>query len=86
MATRTGKFPIVKIVVWSLLIGMVLAMLDVSPRAFLASIGGTAQDIFSVLVDLFQWSLEFILLGLVVVLPIWGVVWAWRYARGKKGG
>jgi hypothetical protein len=86
MALRSSKFPIVKIAVWSLVVGLGLALLGVSPRALLASIGGTAQDIFKVFVDLFQWALEYILLGAVVVLPIWGVICAYRFARGKKGG
>jgi hypothetical protein len=86
MALPTGKFPVVKIVVWSLVVGLTLALLNVSPREMLASIGGTAQDIFGVFVDLFQWALEYILLGAVVVLPIWAVIWAYRFARGKKGG
>jgi hypothetical protein len=81
-----GKFPIVKLLIWSLVVGLVLALLDVSPRALLASVGGAAHDIFSVIVDLFEWGLEYILLGAVVVLPIWGLVWLWRFARGKKGG
>ncbi|NQV22004.1 MAG: hypothetical protein HQ511_11370 [Rhodospirillales bacterium] len=86
MTARPRKIPVLKIVVWSLVVGLTLALLDVSPRALLASIGGTAQDIFSVFVDLFQWALEYIFLGAVVVLPIWAIVWAWRYARNKTGG
>ena len=81
-----GKFPIVKLLVWSLVVGLILALLDVSPRASLASLGGAAQDIFEVFVDLFQWALEYIILGAVVVLPLWGIVWAWRFVRSKKGG
>ena len=62
---------VVKLVLASLVIGLVLSVLDVDPEALLENIGGTVQKIFEVLVSLIEWTIPYILLGAVVVVPIW---------------
>lgn len=77
------RVPVLKLLVISLLIGMVLAFFDTKPEELLASLGETVQSIFRVMVSLVEWMVPYILLGAVVVIPIWGIMLVWRFVREK---
>lgn len=77
------RVPVLKLIVVSLLIGMVLAFFDAKPEELLASLGETVQSIFRVLVSLVEWMVPYILLGAVVVIPIWVIILVWRMVRDK---
>jgi len=49
----------------------------------LGAIGGTAESVFLVVVDAVEWAVPFVLIGAVVVLPIWLVMAAWRFIRRR---
>ena len=81
----------IKLVVVSLLVGWGLTVFDITPQQLLADLGGTIQSIFSVFVDLFRWvvsqfggAASYILLGAVVVIPIWVVMKLWAYVKERK--
>ncbi len=76
---------IVKLAVISLLLGMVISFFNVSPRGILQMLGTTVQDIMATLLSIFEWAFSYILVGAVVVVPIWLIVVAWRTVRGKTG-
>ena len=76
---------IVKLTVISLLLGIVISFFDVSPRRILELLGTTVQDIMATLLSIFEWAFSYILVGAVVVVPIWLIVVAWRTVRGKTG-
>jgi len=78
------RVPVVKLVVVSLLVGMMLAFFDMKPEELLASLGDTVKSIFQVLVNLVEWMVPYILLGAVVVIPIWVIMLVWRYFRTKS--
>ena len=67
----------------SLIIGLALSVLNVSPESLLGAIGGTAESIFQVAVDALKWAVPYVLIGAVVVLPIWLVLSAWRLIRRR---
>ena len=75
---------IIKIIVISLLVGWGLTVFDVTPQKLMANLGGTIQDIFEVLVSMFSWSVPYILLGAVVVVPIWVVMRLWAYIKERR--
>ena len=75
---------IIKIIVISLLVGWGLTVFDVPPQKLMANLGGTIQDIFEVLVSMFSWSVPYILLGAVVVVPIWVVMRLWAYIKERR--
>jgi hypothetical protein len=77
------KSTIIKIVIWSLIIGLALSLAGVTPETLLSGLGSTVQRIFSVFVDMFRWAVPYIILGAVVVIPIWAVVFVWRLFRRK---
>lgn len=66
---------------YSLIIGLALSALNISPESMLGAIGGTVESIFLVVVDAVEWAVPFVLIGAVVVLPIWLVVAAYRFIR-----
>jgi Na+/H+-dicarboxylate symporter len=74
---------IVKIVVASLLVGFALTFFNITPQGVLEALGGTAKSVFEIVLRFFRWAMEYILIGAVVVIPIWLFFWAWRRFRGK---
>lgn len=74
---------IVKLALISLLVGIALAFFDISPRALVENLGGTVVEIYEVVLSFFRWAAEYILLGAVVVLPIWLVFFLIRLAKKK---
>ncbi len=83
MDFKKYRVPVVKLVVISLLVGMMLAFFDMKPEELLASLGDTVKSIFQVMVSFVEWMVPYILLGAVVVIPIWVIILVWRYFRSK---
>lgn len=68
---------------YSLIIGLALSALNISPESLLGGIGGTVESIFLVVVDSVEWAVPFVLIGAVVVLPIWLVFAGLRFIRRR---
>ena len=75
---------IVKILVASLLGGIVLAALDIDPRNILASAQAAFEKLADMGVSFFNWAFTYILIGAVVVVPIWLFMYLWRGVRNKS--
>lgn len=67
----------------SLIVGLALSALNVSPEAMLSAIGGTAESIFRTVVGAVEWAVPFVLIGAVVVVLIWIILSAWRFVRRR---
>jgi hypothetical protein len=76
---------IIKLAVVSLLVGMALKFSGINPQELLLNFGETVQSIFRMGVEFLRWAPEYILLGAVVVIPIWAIMVLLRIARGRKG-
>ena len=76
---------VIKVVVWSLVIGLLLAAFDIKPQLLLEGLGETVQSIFDLVAGFIEWTLPYIMLGAVVVIPIWLIVTVVRIAREKTG-
>jgi hypothetical protein len=74
---------IVKILVASLLVGIVLAALDIDPRNLLESAQAAFEKLADMGVSFFNWAFTYILIGAVVVVPIWLITYLWRVLRNK---
>jgi hypothetical protein len=81
----------IKLLVVSLLVGWGLTVFDITPQQLLADLGGTLQSIIEVFVDLFRWvvsqfggAISYVLLGAVVVVPIWLIMKLWAYVKDRK--
>lgn len=73
---------ILKLLIWSLVVGAVLAFLDLSPQdVFAWAVDWTRQ----VLRDIQFYTgraISYVLLGAVVVVPIWALSYLWRVLKG----
>lgn len=84
MANKSVGGTIIKIAVASLLVGLLLSFFNTKPQELLGMLGETAKSIFKWLASMLEGSIEYILLGAAVVIPIYLVVLAWRMLRGKN--
>jgi hypothetical protein len=75
---------IVKILVASLLVGIILAALDIDPRNLLTSAQVAFEKLADMGVSFFNWAFTYILIGAVVVVPIWLITYLWRVVRNKS--
>ena len=55
----------------SFAVGLLLSLFDLRPEELLHSLGDNAREIFEAAVDLVRWAIPYILLGAVIVAPIW---------------
>jgi hypothetical protein len=82
-ATRVTLGSVVKVLIVCFLVGLVLAFLDVDPRNIFHDLVGLVRRLFELSVDFFGWAVSYVLLGAVVVLPIWAVILLFRFLRGR---
>ncbi len=82
MPMRAGA-TIVKILVASLAVGWLLSFFDIHPRDLLSLLGATTEELMEVMASLAQWAFQYIVIGAVVVVPIWAVMSLFRIARKK---
>ena len=74
---------VIKIVLASLVLGFILRALDINPKDLLANFGDTVQKAFSWAGDFVAGSVEYVLVGAVIVVPIWLIVFLVGKLRGK---
>lgn len=74
---------LLRLFILSLIIGLVLSAFDIRPESMLGAIGGTVESIFNVVADAIEWAVPFVLIGAVVVIPIWLILTAIRIARRR---
>tara|TARA_R110001606_G_scaffold299243_1_gene447041 strand:- start:230 stop:487 length:258 start_codon:yes stop_codon:yes gene_type:complete len=75
---------VVKLLVLSLVVGLILAGLNIDPQNILVSMRDGAIKLFDMGVELFGWAFTYVLIGAVVVIPIWLIMYLWRYMRGSR--
>ncbi|NNE84498.1 MAG: hypothetical protein HKN28_11065 [Alphaproteobacteria bacterium] len=83
MNRRNISRTLLRLFFYSLVIGLALSALNISPESLLGGIGGTVESIFLVVVDAVEWAVPFVLIGAVVVLPIWLVFAGLRFIRRR---
>lgn len=75
---------IVRLLILSFVVGFILNVLDLDPGSLLRGIGGTVESVFTTVVDAVRWAVPHVLIGAIVVVPVWLVVYLLRYARGRR--
>jgi sulfite exporter TauE/SafE len=76
-----GLGTLVRLLLWSLAVGLVLALLDLSPRELLVWARDTAGGLVAELELYTGRAVSYVLLGAVIVVPIWAVTYLWRALR-----
>ena len=72
----------IKLVLHSILVGFVLTVLGLDPRNILWSIEALIRSIFNLGFDAFDWLWRYLLLGAVIVIPIWLIM---RLLQSRRG-
>ena len=75
---------LIKLVLFSFVIGLLLSFFEIDPAELLKNFGATAEKVFEVVADIIEWGVKYVLLGAVVVVPIWLVFFLLGRLRGKK--
>jgi hypothetical protein len=73
---------VIKLFLASLLVGFVMHWLDITPVGILHALTNNFEELFSNLVNVVSWILEFVLIGAVIVVPLWLLM---RFFGGRKG-
>jgi hypothetical protein len=73
---------LIKLALASLIAGTLLSFFGMTPRAVLDGLGLTAQDVQDSLVAAFAWSAPRMLMGAVVIIPLWFVTYMLLPPRG----
>ena len=74
---------VIKLLVASFIVGMALAYLELSPKDVIAWAQDALTDVLGNATDYIQWAISYVLLGAVIVVPIWLLSYLWRAAKGK---
>jgi len=73
---------IIKIAVASLIVGGILSYLDISAAELLTDLGVTPETVFVLLQKGAEWAIPNIILGSLVIVPVWVVIYLFRPPRG----
>jgi hypothetical protein len=76
---------VVKLILASLAVGMVLTFFDITPRKLIENFGATVRQIYATVANVIEWGLRYVLVGAVVVVPIWLVTVGLRQITERRG-
>jgi len=76
---------IVKLAVVSLFVGYALYFFGIEPADLVKSLGSTVVKIYELVLDFLRASMKYVLIGAVVVVPVWLVFFVIGLIRRKKG-
>ena len=74
---------IVKLLIASLIVGIILKFMDLDAVGFLRWVASSFRDIIGFFGDFFEWALGPILIGAVLVVPIWLIFFLIGKAQGR---
>jgi hypothetical protein len=72
-----------RLILVSILVGVVLSALGLDPFDIVQSIQRLAQSLWNLGFDAFRWVWRYLLLGAVIVVPIWLILRLINAPRGK---
>ena len=72
-----------KLILLSILIGVVLSALGLDPLNILTSLQRMIRDIWNMGFDALRWLWQYFLLGAVIVIPIWLIIRLINTPRGR---
>ena len=72
-----------RLVLVSILVGVILSALGLDPFDIVRSIRRLLQTIWDMGFDAFRWLWRYFLLGAVIVIPIWVIMRLFNAPRGK---
>ncbi|MFT6558388.1 MULTISPECIES: DUF6460 domain-containing protein [Sneathiella] len=83
MSKNVGSL-IVKLLIGSFFVGWMLTWFDITPLDLLKDLTGTIGEIYSMALSTVRWAADYILLGAVIVIPIWAIVAGMNFLQAKS--
>lgn len=80
---RPGR-TLFRLLLASLVVGLLLSVFDFRPEELLRGLGDVTADSFGSVVALVRWAIPYLLLGAVVVAPIWLAMTLWRAVTRRR--
>ena len=77
---------LLKLLIASLIVGLLMRLFGVTPRSLVANFGENVEKLFNHIVHVAGWAFDYVILGAVIVLPIWLLVFLFDKLKGKRGG
>lgn len=75
---------IVKLLIACFVVGLMLSMLEINPQDVLRWLVDLVKGIVEWSVSVFGKAMTYILIGAVLVIPIWLIVQLWRAINGRR--
>ena len=69
--SRTPAATAAQLVLWSVVVGVILSALGITPYNIIDRIGLIFRNIYNLGFDALNWSVQYFLLGAIIVVPIW---------------
>lgn len=73
-----------RLAILSLVVGIVLSILGVTPRNFFASLDAFARFLYDLGFGAFEWVLEYVAVGAMLVVPLWLIIRLFRAGGIKR--
>lgn len=84
-SARSTLGTVARLALASLVVGLVLAALGWTPADLLDRMGGMLQGLWRMSSDALGWAGSYMLLGAMIVLPIWLARYLWRRLQRRRG-
>ena len=75
---------VIKLALASLLVGWLLSVLGITPQDLAARFSGLATGLWDKARDFLGWAGAYMLLGALVVVPVWLALYLWRRLRARS--
>ncbi len=82
---RESLHTVIKLLIASLVVGLVMAMVNVTPLSLIQNLGDNFEAMFSAFVNAASWAITYIIMGAVIVVPIW-LLFRLMGAKSKRSG
>lgn len=83
-----NKTTVWKLVVASLVVGLLLSFFEIDPAELIRNVPETIGKILNAIWSVLKWGLKYIILGAIIVVPIWllfNLGDLWKKIKGRKG-
>ena len=75
---------VVKLLIFSFFVGWLLTLFDITPLDLLKDLTGTIGAIYATALSTVRWAADYILLGAVIVIPLWAIFAGMNYLQAKS--
>ena len=69
--SRSPVATIAQLVLWSVVVGVILSALGITPFNIVDRIGLIIRNVWNLGFDALNWAVQYFLLGAIIVVPIW---------------